>query len=232
MAEMIDESTQLESTTVGVSRTSATIKGGRRFSFNALVVVGDRRGRVGIGYGKAKEVPSAIEKAQKDARKRLRRIELQGGTIPHESQGRFLSSRVRLIPASPGTGVVAGATVRAILELAGITDCLTKCYGSTNQQNTVKAALDALEQLRKREQVEALRGVTLGETSVEQMIERGRASMPAAGEKKVPVPQGLKPASRRPRRGGRGGDGGGGGGGGDRGQQQGGGQPASGGGGN
>lgn len=208
MAELLDESSQLESTTVGVFRTSATIKGGRRFSFNSLVVVGDRRGRVGLGYGKAKEVPAAIEKAQKEARKKLLRVELFGGTIPHAVVGRFGASIVRLIPASPGTGVVAGATVRSVLDMVGVTDCLTKCYGSTNKQNAVKATFNALEQLRMREQVESLRGFGLDRTSVEEMVERGQRFMPAStGEKTI---KGPVSTVSPPGKGGRGGRGGGG----------------------
>ena len=120
MAEVLDAASALESTTVGVYRTAATIKGGRRFSFSALVIVGDRNGRVGIGYGKANQVPSAIEKAQKEARRRAKPYPMQGRTLPHSVTGRFGSCEVRLIPASPGTGVIAGATVRAVLELAGV----------------------------------------------------------------------------------------------------------------
>lgn len=215
MAEMLDETSQLESTTVGVFRTSATIKGGRRFSFNSLVVVGDRRGRVGLGYGKAKEVPVAIEKAQKEARKKLNRVELFGGTIPHQVSGRFGAATVRLIPASPGTGVVAGATVRAVLEMAGVTDCLTKCYGSTNKQNTVKATFDALDKLRTREQIQSLRGFELERSTVEDMVERGQKFMPAVtGEKQIKAPVSTV---GNPRGGGRGGPRGGGGRGGPRG---------------
>src|SRR6185295_1178329 len=145
MAELLDEVSQIESTTVAVQRTSATVKGGRRFSFGALVVVGDRRGRVGFGYGKSNEVPSAIEKAEKYARKAMVAVPLSGSTIPHQVEGTFSASKVRLVPAAPGTGVVAGGTVRTILEKAGITDCLTKCYGSTNKRNIVKAVFDGLE---------------------------------------------------------------------------------------
>lgn len=173
MAEFIEESGQLESNTIGVFRSAATVKGGKRFSFGALVVVGDRHGRVGLGYAKAKEVPPTIEKAQKDGKKNLSNINLHLGTIPHAVEGRYLSSRVRLIPASPGTGVVAGATVRAVLELAGITDCLTKAYGSTNKKNLAKATLDGLLQLRRKEEIEGLRGVDLGKTDVELIVERG-----------------------------------------------------------
>lgn len=177
MAEFLDEKTQLESTTVGVFRTAATVKGGRRFSFSSLVVAGNRRGEVGIGYGKANQVPPAIEKAQKEARKSMQRIQLHEGTIPHEVVGRFGASMVKLVPASPGTGVVAGASVRAVLEMTGITDCLTKCYGSTNKKNVVKATINALTLLRSREQIEALRGVKIGKTEVDERLERASGAL-------------------------------------------------------
>ncbi len=173
MAEYLDDSQSIESTTVGVYRTAATVKGGRRFSFSSLVVVGDRGGRVGYGYGKANQVPPAIEKAQKEAKRRMKRFPLLGRTIPHGVTGRFGACLVRLMPASPGTGVIAGAAVRAPLELVGIQDCLTKSYGSNNSKNLVKAVLNGLEQLRSKEDVERLRGVTLGKTEVEEAIERG-----------------------------------------------------------
>ena len=168
---MIDESNEspgIESNTVGVFRTAATVKGGRRFSFGALVVVGDRRGKVGYGYAKGKEVPPAIEKAEKDARRSLVKVELIKGTIPHTVLGRYGASEVRLLPASPGTGVVAGGTVRAVLELAGVRDCLTKCFGSTNKKNLVKATLEGLKQLRSKKRIEELRGVTIETTHVEE----------------------------------------------------------------
>jgi len=144
MAEVLDESTNLESQTVNIYRTSATVKGGRRFSFGALVVAGDHRGKVGFGYAKSTEVPNAIEKAQKHAKRGLTTVPMAGNTIPHEAVGRAGASTVRLIPASPGTGVVAGATVRATLEMAGVTDCLTKVYGSNNKLNTVRATVDGI----------------------------------------------------------------------------------------
>ncbi|MGD9692232.1 MAG: 30S ribosomal protein S5 [Phycisphaerales bacterium] len=204
MPELLDEASSLESTTVGVFRTSATIKGGRRFSFNALVVVGDRRGRVALGYGKAREVPAAVEKAQKEARKRLQKVTLLGGTIPHEVTGRFGAAIVRLIPAAPGTGVVAGNTVRSVLELVGITDCLTKCFGSTNQQNTTKATLVALGLLRTRDEVAAIRGVTLDATDAEVKVEKGKALMPASPrEKTMKAPVSL--VAKKDEKGGRGG---------------------------
>lgn len=145
--------------TGSIRRCAAVVKGGRRFSFSALVVVGDRNGQVGVGFGKANEVPPAVEKAKKDAQKQLKRVSLEGGTIPHPVQGRFGSSLVRLLPASPGTGVIAGSSARAVLELAGVRDVLTKSYGSTNVINLVKATLVALEKLRNRDLVEKLRGM-------------------------------------------------------------------------
>ena len=165
---------------MGIFRTAATVKGGRRFSFGALVVVGNRRGRVGIGYGKANQVPMAIEKAQKDAKKRLSDYSLQDLTIPHQVEGRFGACRVRLVPASPGTGVIAGASVRAVLEMVGIQDCLTKSFGSTNSKNLVKATLEALGSIRTRHEIAALRGVELEPTLVEESIERGKAFMPVS----------------------------------------------------
>ncbi len=179
MAEFLEESGGLESTTVGVYRTAATVKGGRRFSFSALVVVGDRHGRVGIGYGKANQVPPAIEKGQKNAKRQMRAFPLQDRTIPHEVEGRFGACRVRIVPASPGTGVIAGASVRAVLELFGVQDCLTKSYGSNNPKNLVKATIKGLEQLRSKELTESLRGRQLGMTEVEEMIQRGQSFMAA-----------------------------------------------------
>ncbi|HWB19383.1 MAG TPA: 30S ribosomal protein S5, partial [Phycisphaerales bacterium] len=148
MAEFLEESSALESVTVGVYRTSATVKGGRRFSFSALVVVGDRHGKVGIGYAKANQVPNAIEKAQKTAKRRMFEFPMVGRTLPHAITGKFGASTVRVIPASPGTGIIAGAAVRAPLEMLGLQDALTKSYGSTNPKNVVKAVLNGLEQLR------------------------------------------------------------------------------------
>lgn len=195
MVELTDDKGQLESNTIGVFRTAATVKGGRRFSFGSLVVVGDRAGQVGLGHAKANEVPRAIEKAQKSARKAMKRITLKGGTIPHEVNGRFGSASIRLIPASPGTGVVAGATVRAVLEMAGITDCLTKSYGSNNKQNLAKATLEGLLQLRTREETASLRGVTIEKSVVDEMLERGRAYMPAVPIKKE-APAESKPEGK------------------------------------
>lgn len=154
----------LEERVVKIRRCAAVVKGGRRFSFNALVVVGDKNGRVSWGYGKANEVPPAVEKAAKDASetlKRQKKISLKGETIPHRVVGRFGASKVVLVPAGPGTGVKAGPGVRDVLECAGIHNILTKTHGSTNPINLVKATIEGLLQLRTREEVEALRGVTL-----------------------------------------------------------------------
>ena len=146
---------------VTIRRCAAVVKGGRRFSFNALVVVGNGKGTVGWGYGKANEVPPAVEKGVKDAHKQLKRVNLKGGSIPHPVIGRFGASRVIMLPARPGTGVIAGGAVRAVLQAAGVTDILTKSYGSTNKLNLVKAALDALTRLRTKDEVARLRGVEL-----------------------------------------------------------------------
>src|SRR3982750_3215604 len=129
---------------VAIRRCAAVVKGGRRFSFNALVVVGNGRGQVGWGYGKANEVPPAVEKGVKDAHKQMIRVNLRRGTIPHQVVGHFGAARVIMLPASPGTGVIAGGAVRAVVQAAGITDILTKSIGSTNKLNIVKATINAL----------------------------------------------------------------------------------------
>ena len=151
----------LEDTVVKIYRTAKVVKGGRRFGFAALVVVGDRNGTVGIGYGKAKEVPLAVEKGIKEAKKHMNHLQLKGRTLPHTAIGRHGASKIVLVPAAPGTGVIAGNSARAVLELAGVADVLTKCYGSTSPKNVVKAAMNALLGMRTREQVEQLRGVKL-----------------------------------------------------------------------
>lgn len=155
------EEKPLEDTVVKVFRCSKVVKGGRRFSFAALVVVGDRSGTVGIGYGKANEVPLAVEKGVKDAKKSLNKIPLVNRTIPHSINGKYRATRVALVPASPGTGVIAGSSARAVLEYAGVQDVLTKVYGSMSAKNVVKATLDGLMRLRTREAVETLRGVEI-----------------------------------------------------------------------
>ena len=151
----------VESAVVRIYRCSKVVKGGRTFSFGALVVAGDRRGNIGIGYGKANEVPPAVEKATKDARKSMFKVNLKGTTIPHTAKGTSGASTVILVPARPGTGVTAGKSVRPCMELSGITDVLTKAYGSTSPKNLVKATIAALRQLQNRDQVEGVRGVQL-----------------------------------------------------------------------
>jgi len=146
---------------VKIKRCAAVVKGGRRFSFAAMVVVGNGKGRVGWGYGKANEVPPAVEKAVKAGSRSQIEVELADNTIPHTIKGRFGAARVILLPASPGTGVIAGAAVRAVCEAAGINDILTKSYGSNNPVTLVKATIAALEGLRSRGEIERLRGVSL-----------------------------------------------------------------------
>jgi small subunit ribosomal protein S5 len=155
------EEKPLEDTVVKIYRCAKVVKGGRRFSFAALVVVGDRAGSVGIGYGKANEVPMAVEKGIKDAKKILHKIPMVGSTIPHQVVGKYRATKIVLAPASPGTGVIAGSSARAVLEYAGVRDALTKVYGSTSAKNVVKAALNGLLKLRNKQMVEALRGVAL-----------------------------------------------------------------------
>ncbi len=151
----------LDDNVVRIYRCATVVKGGRRFSFAALVVVGDRKGKVGIGYGKAPEVPMAVEKARKLATRNLTQIGLLGGTLPHRVLGRFGAAQVVMLPASPGTGVIAGASVRSVLELAGVNDCLTKSYGSRNPKNLVRATFEALTSMRAPSDVAELRGVSL-----------------------------------------------------------------------
>jgi small subunit ribosomal protein S5 len=155
------EGLDLTDAVVKVNRSAKVMKGGRRFAFSALVVVGNGKGILGLGYGKAREVPPAVEKAVADAKKRLVRVQVLGTTVPHAVEWAYRSSRVKLIPAAPGTGLIAGAAVRAVLSAAGVTDCLTKALGSKNAMNLAKAAFDGLVAMRTREQIAARRGVEL-----------------------------------------------------------------------
>jgi small subunit ribosomal protein S5 len=152
---------ELSENVVKIKRCAAVVKGGRRFSFAAMVVVGDNKGRAGWGYGKANEVPPSVEKARKEAQRSMTEVPLDGATIPHVVEGRYGAARVVLLPAAPGTGVIAGSAVRAVCEAAGIHDILTKSFGSNNAVGLVKATFQALEQLRPKAEVERLRGVTL-----------------------------------------------------------------------
>jgi small subunit ribosomal protein S5 len=152
---------QLIDKVIKIRRCAAVVKGGRRFSFTAMVVVGDGQSKVGWGYGKANEVPPSVEKAVKDGTRNMVPVHLANTTIPHTVKGHFGAAQVVLVPASPGTGVIAGAAVRAVCEACGIRDILTKSFGSTNPINLVKATMDALGQLRSKGEVERLRGVSL-----------------------------------------------------------------------
>lgn len=145
----------------GINRTAKVMKGGRRFHFSAIVVSGNRDGVAGYGFGKANDVPGAVEKATRTAHRSLMRFKVVDGTIPHEVQGRFGASRIVLIPAVPGTGIIAGACVRAVVEVAGVRNLLSKSFGRNNPVNLVKATFDALSKLRTKEEVARLRGVSL-----------------------------------------------------------------------
>lgn len=146
---------------IQIRRCACVVKGGRRFTFTALVVLGDQRGEVGWGYGKATEVPQAVEKAVKQTRRNAIRVKTAGTTITHAVNGQYGSAKVTLLPALPGTGVIAGNTVRAVLEQAGVKDILTKSRGSTNPMNLIRATINALGKLRTREEISRLRGVEI-----------------------------------------------------------------------
>lgn len=155
------ETGKLEETVVKIKRCTNVTKGGKSLSFNALAVVGDKNGRVGYGFGKARDVPNAVGKAVKDAHRSLISVPIKNGTIPHEVWGCYKSARVFLKPAAPGTGIKAGASARSVLESVGIRDILTKCYGTRNTTNVVKATIEGLKLLKTKQQVELLRGVKI-----------------------------------------------------------------------
>ncbi|MDN5582649.1 MULTISPECIES: 30S ribosomal protein S5 [unclassified Corynebacterium] len=170
-----DERSQYLERVVTINRVSKVVKGGRRFSFTALVIVGDGQGMVGVGYGKAKEVPAAIQKGAEEARKNFFRVPMIAGTITHEVQGEAAAGVVWMKPAAPGTGVIAGGAARPVLECAGVQDVLSKSLGSDNAINVVHATVDALKQLVRPEEVAARRGKSLEEVAPAQML-RARAA--------------------------------------------------------
>lgn len=161
--QRMEQVSEFKEKLVAINRVTKVVKGGRNFRFAALVVVGDEKGRVGAGIGKAAEISEAIRKGVDDAKKNLVTVPLAGTTIPHEAIGYFGTSKVMLMPAPEGTGVIAGGAARAVLELAGIKDIRTKCYGTNNRINTVKSTLEGLKLLRSAEQVAKLRGKTVEE---------------------------------------------------------------------
>jgi small subunit ribosomal protein S5 len=178
----------LQERVVEINRVAKVVKGGRRFSFTALVVVGDEKSVVGVGYGKANEVPLAIQKGVERAKKNLFSVPMKGNTITHEVIGVFGAGKVFLKPASEGTGVIAGGGVRAVLELAGIRDVLSKSLGSQNPINLVKATITALENLRRPEEVAALRGLSVGEVLGSHGPKQPDAEPAAVEETEEPVP--------------------------------------------
>jgi small subunit ribosomal protein S5 len=166
----IQKEQPLEDTVVKIFRCSKVVKGGRNFSFGALVVVGDHNGTVGVGYSKANEVPMSVEKAIKDAKKSLNQVSLVNGTLPHKVIGRYRATKVVMMPAGPGTGIIAGLSARAVLEYAGVKNILTKVHGSTSAKNVVKATLDGLLQLRSKSEIEELRGIEISEDMKETKV--------------------------------------------------------------
>ena len=190
------EESDLQDTVVNINRSAKVVKGGRRFSFSALSVVGDRKGRVGLGYGKANEVPPAVEKSVAEGKKSLVKVALKGDTIPHAVTGRFGAARVFMRPAGPGTGVIAGGGVRAVCQMVGIRNILTKSLGSNNPINLVKAALDGLMKLKDAREVARLRGVPIEELTGSKEAKAPAGQAPQTTETAEPdeAPKAAHPA--------------------------------------
>lgn len=163
MSKVESQAGDLNEKLIAVNRVSKVVKGGRIFSFTALTVVGDGNGRVGFGYGKAREVPAAIQKAMEKARRNISDIQLKGNTLQHPIKGRHSGSKVYMQPASEGTGIIAGGAMRAVLEVVGVQNVLSKAYGSTNPINVVRATMDALESMNSPEQIAAKRGLNVSD---------------------------------------------------------------------
>jgi small subunit ribosomal protein S5 len=195
MAVDVQESRELKERVVEINRVAKVVKGGRRFSFTALVVIGDEVDRVGVGYGKAREVPLAISKAVDDAKKNMFTVPKHGTTITHEIVGEFDAARVLLRPASEGTGVIAGGGVRAVLELGGVKDILAKSLGTTNPINMLKATVNGLQNLRRPEDVAKIRGKTIADVLPYKAPEEPEPGAEAAAPEPVAAAAAAEPAA-------------------------------------